>query len=127
MGQNEKDYVKVRGVPGALLLPSREFKFKVFHGNHVITIPRSGAYTDIDSLFFTEKDGEFHFLEDDTLFLPALSKVLFACKKYPSLRDNQAFVIIGISFTDDEIEIIGNLIEFLEVGDEDDLPELSEG
>jgi hypothetical protein len=52
---------------------------------------------------------------------------LFACKKYPSLRDNQAFVIIGITFTDDEIEVIGNLIEFLEIGDEDDLPELSEG
>ena len=126
MGQDEKDFVKVKGVPGALLLPSREFKFKVYHGNHVITIPRSGAYTDIDSLFFTEKDGDFHFLEDDTLFLPALSKVLFASKKYPSLRENQAFVIIGIKFSENEIDVIGNLIEFLEVGDEDDLSELSE-
>jgi len=127
MGQDTVNYVKVKGVPGALLLPSREFKFKVYHGNHIITIPRSGAYTDIDSLFFTEKDGSFYFMEEDTLFLPALSKVLFACKKYPSLRDNQAFVIIGIKFTDDEIEIIGNLIEFLEVGEDDDLSELSEG
>lgn len=126
MGQDEKDYVKVKGVPGALLLPSREFKFKVYHGNHVITIPRKGAYTDIDPLFFTDKDGDFHFMEDDTLYLPALSKVLFACKKYPSLRDNQAFVILGIRITDDEIEVIGNLIEFMEVGDTDDMPELSE-
>lgn len=122
--KNEKSekYVKVKGVPGALLLPAREFKFKVFHGNFVITIPRKGLYKELDSTFFGDNDGEFHFLKDDTLYIPALTKVLFACKKYPDLEDNQAFVILAIKFVDDEkVDIIGNLIEFLEVGDENDL------
>jgi hypothetical protein len=125
MGQ---EYTKVKGVPGALLLPSREFKFKVFHGNHVITIPRRGHFKDLDATFFSEKDGEFHFLENDVLYLPSLSKVLFACSKYPDLEDNQAFVIIGIKFIDDDkMEVVGNLIEFLEVGDDgDDMSELQE-
>jgi hypothetical protein len=116
----DKDYVKVNGVPGTMLLPAREYKFKVFHGNVVITIPRKGAYIDLDPDFFTDKDGSFHFLEKDTFFLPSLTKVLFACNKYPDLKDNQAFVIVGLRVVDDVvIEIIGNVIEFLEVGDDD--------
>ena len=113
------EYVKVLGVPSALLLPAREFKFKVYHGNHVISIPRKGAYVELDPENFTEKDGDFHFLREDTFYLPALTKVLFACNKYPDLKDNQAFVIVGLKIIDEEtIELIGNLIEFLEVGDE---------
>ena len=122
----DKESVKVLGVPGALLLPAREFKFKVYQGNHVISIPRKGEYKDLDPECFTDKDGEFHFLREDTFYLPALTKVLFACNKYPNLNDNQAFVLVGIKIVDeDTIELIGNLIEFLEVGDEnDDMSEL---
>ena len=120
-----REYTKVKGVPGALLLPSREYKFKVYHGNHVITVPRKGYFKDLDSTFFSEKDGEFHFLKSDILYMPSLSKVLFACSKYPALNNNQAFVIIGIRFVDeDKMEVIGNVIEFMEVGEEDDLSEL---
>ena len=48
--------------------------------------------------------------------MPSIVKVLFACKKYPDLNDNQMFVILAFKFRDDEIDIIGQVIEFIKKG-----------
>ena len=119
--KNEKDenLVKVIGTPTMMLLPARNYKFKVYQKDYSIKIPRKGAYKDFDDKLFSEKDGEFDILRYDkdsssySLYMPSISKVLFAASQYPDLKDNQAFTPLVILIKEDEIEIIGNIIEML--------------
>jgi len=117
--EKDESLVKVVGTPTMMLLPARNYRFKVYQKDHSIKIPRKGAYKDFDGEVFSEKDGEFDILRHDedsnsrTLHLPSISKVLFAASKYPDLKDNQAFVPLVMLVREDEIEIVGNIIEML--------------
>lgn len=117
---------EVIGLPSAILLPARRYRFKSATGHHVIEIPKSGNYKDIDPEFFSDKDGAFDFGKDETVFIPAINRVLFACKKYPELKANQAFALLAIKVKEDTVEIIGNLVEFLEAGDDNGMSEVPE-
>jgi hypothetical protein len=125
--KDEELEVKVIGLPSAILLPARRYKFKPEVKHHKIKIPRKGTYKDIDPEAFTEKDGAFDFGKDDTIFMQAVNKVLFATKKYPDLLENQAFALLGLKLMKRSLEIIGTVIEFLEVEDGDGMSEMSEG
>ena len=104
------------GTPTMVLLPARNYRFKVSKNEYKIVIPRSGKYVDIDPSFFNEADGYFRLYDDDNevMYLPAISKVLFATKTYPNLDINQLFAPIAISFTDTEVTIIGQVVEMLQ-------------
>jgi len=108
------------GTPTALMLPARNYKFKVNTDTHTMKVPKSGDYVDLDSDLFTKKDGNFDFLqynEEDnsyTIFIPALSKVLFGTHQYPDMKDSEAFTPIAITIKGDEVEIVGNLIEMVQ-------------
>lgn len=110
-------FKKVNGTPTMMLLPARNYGFKVYDNNYSIIIPRKGTYKDLDAAFFKEEDGEFDILsrkdgaEEDILFMPSLSKVMFATAKYPKLENGQAFVPTVILFRKDEVELIGNIIQ----------------
>jgi hypothetical protein len=102
------------GVPSMLLLPARHYSFKVANPGVKIVVPRSGKYADLAPEVFDESDGEFELLNSDgVLYLPAISKVLFAKSLYPDLTDTQLFVPISIKFSDDEVEIIGQILELV--------------
>lgn len=109
----------VIGTPTMLLLPSRNYKFKVFEKGYSIKVPKKGTYVGIDPKGYTEEDGEFDLLQYSekeqahVLYLPALSKVLFATNQYPDMKDTHAFIPIALVFRDDEVEILGNLIEMV--------------
>ncbi len=115
----DTEFKKVVGTPTLMLLPARNYTFKVFEGDHSITIPRKGKYVDLDNKLFTEADGEFNIMNHvdeesgSVLFMPSLSKVLFATAKYPNLEDDQAFIPIAIVIREDEVEIVGNIIQML--------------
>lgn len=106
------------GTPTAMLLPARNYKFRVFDDNYSITVPRKGVYAELDGAF-SEDDGKFNLLEynkedrSHVLYIPALSKILFATSQYPDLADNQAFTPIAIIFRRNEVEIVGNIIEMV--------------
>ena len=108
------------GTPTALLLPARNYKFKVFPETHTMTVPKEGKYVDLDGKLFAKKDGDFDFLQYSkkdksyTIFIPALSKVLFGTNQYPDMKDSQAFTPISITVKGDEVEILGNLIEMVQ-------------
>lgn len=112
-------FKKVVGTPTMMLLPARNYVFKVFEQDHSITIPRKGKYVDFDSKLFTEEDGEFNIMDyvsektGQVLFVPSLSKILFATSRYPDLQDDQAFLPVVILIHDEEVEIIGNIIQML--------------
>lgn len=111
--------IHVTGTPTTLLLPARNYKFKVFTKEFSIPLPRKGSYTDLDDKMFSEKDGEFEFLyydEEDgsyTVLLPELSKVLFATQQYPAMSNGQAFAPLALIIKEDTVELIGNLIEMV--------------
>lgn len=109
--------LKVIGTPTMMLLPARNYKFRVYSKDHTIIIPRRGVYKDLDEKAYTEEDGEFDLLKDDILYMPSISKVLFATSQYPNLKDNQAFIPVAIVVEKDQIQIIGNVIEMLREGE----------
>lgn len=103
------------GTPTMVLLPARNYKFMVTEEEFVITIPKKGSYHDIDPDFFSEDEGEFNLYDgrSKVMFIPAISKVLFAAKKYPSLEANQLFAPIALKFKKDKVDIIGQVITML--------------
>lgn len=105
-----------QGTPTMILLPARQYKFKVSKKEYKITIPRKGLYSDLDSKFFSEKDGEFMLLnsKNNILYLPAISKVLLATGKYPDLETHQFFAPIALVFKSDSVEIIGQIGEMFQ-------------
>lgn len=115
--KKSKDVVDVVGTPTAILLPARNYKFKVFADNYSIVLPRKGKYTDLDDKLFSEKDGEFDFLQYDEenesfmVFFPILSRLLFGTSQYPDLKEGQAFAPLGLIIKEDSVELIGNIIE----------------
>lgn len=116
----EVQFSKVLGTPTATLLPARNYKFKVYQEDYTITIPRKGKYVDLDPDMFSEDDGEFNFMSYDnskkqhTIYIPALSKILFATTQYPKMEDTQAFTPIALVIKKDTVDIVGNLIEMID-------------
>jgi len=107
------------GTPTLILLPAANYLFKVHEKEHKITIPRAGIYNELDPEMYKEEDGEFMLLDEKSkvMYMPAISKVLFATKKYPKLKPNQLFAPLAFVFKKDEVDIIGQIVEMLEPGD----------
>ena len=103
------------GTPTMVLLPARNYYFQVT-GQHKITLPRKGTYAELEPGYFSESDGEFNLLdsENSIMYLPAISKVLFATKQYPNLKPNQLFAPIAVKYEEEEVHIYGQLVEMLD-------------
>lgn len=102
------------GTPSMALLPSRHYSFKVTEKRYKITIPRKGTYHEIEPTYFAKEDGQFNLLDEESnvMYLPAISKVLFATKQYPELQSNQLFVPIALKFNKDTVDVYGQVLEF---------------
>jgi hypothetical protein len=107
----------VVGTPTLMILPARNYKFRVYDKEFSVTIPRKGKYVDLDSEMFTEEDGDFNIMQysrkdkAQVVYLPDLSRVMFATSQYPDLKDTQAFTPIALVIKKDTVEIVGNIIE----------------
>lgn len=105
----------MRGTPPAVLLPARNYLFKVLSDHYVIDIPRRGKYSELAPDFFKEEDGEFDILSDSgVIYTPSITKVLFATNKYPDLEFNQLFVPHTFKVEEDKVIIVGQVIELLQ-------------
>ncbi|HLD90900.1 MAG TPA: hypothetical protein VI911_07810 [Patescibacteria group bacterium] len=102
------------GTPTIALLPARNYYFKVY-GKHKITIPRKGSYYELAPDFFSESDGEFNLLDEKNavMYLPAISKVLFATAQYPDLKEGELFAPIALKFNESTVDIYGQIISML--------------
>jgi hypothetical protein len=103
------------GTPSMVLMPSRNYAFKLSKDVYVITIPRRGTYHELEPGFFSEEDGEFELYNEKKgiMYLPAISKVLFANKKYPKLEDHQLFAPLSLVFKKDVVEISGYVVDMI--------------
>ena len=102
------------GLPTMCLLPLNKTRFKTI-GSLNITITRRGVYNEIAPEIFDKDSGEFDLLTNDTIYLPSITKVLLAEKKYPSLKANQIFSPFGFVFDDETVSIEGMVLEILNV------------
>ena len=109
-----KKKIKNAGLLSMTLMPAKSNIFLADDKMYLITIPRKGKYKDIDPDFFDENAGSFDILNDkNIIFLPDITKVLFATKQYPDLKENQLFVPISLKFKKTKIDIIGQVIELI--------------
>ena len=115
--EQEVEFQDVVGTPTSMLLPARNYKFKVQNQEYSIVIPRKGKYVELDSEMFSDDDGEFNVMQYSRkdkahiVSLPDISRILFATSKYPDLKDTQAFTPIALVIKTDTVEITGNVIE----------------
>lgn len=109
----------VVGTPTLMMLPARNYKFRVSDQEFTVTVPRQGKYVDLDNELFDEEDGEFNLMQNSkkdnaqVVYLPALTKILFATAQYPDLEDTQAFTPIALVIKKDKVDIVGKLIEMV--------------
>lgn len=107
------DYVS--GVPTMLMLPARNYKFKVVLEECEIRIPRSDIYKNLAPDFFDESAGGFNILDGNIFYFPSITKVLFAICKYPDLKSNQVFAPIAAIIEEEEVIIMGQVLEFVDL------------
>ncbi len=105
----------IQGTPSMVLLPARNYIFRVSNENYVIEIPRKGSYAEVAPEIFDKDDGEFNIHDEQSgiLYMPSITKVLFATSKYPDLKSTELFVPYLIKFTEDTVTIVGSVIEIL--------------
>jgi hypothetical protein len=103
------------GTPTMAFFPARNYHFKVIKNKHTVTIPRSGDYHKLAPDVFPKNEGSFMLYDEENsvMYLPAISKVLFAVEKYPDLKSNQLFMPIVLMFNEDTVDVIGQVIEML--------------
>ena len=103
------------GTPTMVMFPAKNFFFRVSKNEHKITIPRKGNYSAIAPEIFTEQDGDFTVYDEENavMYLPAITKILFAVGKYPDLKDNQLFAPIALLLNEETVDVIGQVIEIL--------------
>ena len=103
------------GTPTMVMFPARNFYFKVSKTEHEIVIPRKGNYHELAPEVFTEEDGDFMVQDEENavMYLPAITKILFAVNKYPALEHNQLFAPIALVLDEDVVRIVGQVVEML--------------
>lgn len=121
----------MQGTPPMVLLPAKNYTFKVSEDNYVIVIPRKGKYSELAPEIFDEEAGEFDIMEKDVLYTPSITKVLFATSKYPDLKFNQFFAPYGIRVEEESVTIVGQIIDMMlikkEEGEDDGESESGQG
>lgn len=110
----------VKGVPSMGLMPAVDYMFKVNDKRYVIEIPRKGSYNELAPEIFSVEDGEFNIYDESkkTLYLPSITKVLFATGKYPELASNQLFVPYAIKMEDDKVVILAQVADMVTFSEE---------
>ncbi len=98
----------VQGLPSASFLPLNRYKFKRLTGLASVSLPIRGTYLE-GSL-----DGEFDICPSPGVVLfGTLTQVMMAFGKYPTLSENQRFVMAGIELDGDNIVVTGRVVEML--------------
>lgn len=106
------------GTPSLVMLPARNYYYKVVKEQHFIVIPRKGIYSELvgeDSKELFEVEGAFNIYDENSkiLYLPSITKVLFATKQYPDLPQNHLFIPVFLVFSDEDVTVVGQVVEML--------------
>jgi hypothetical protein len=105
----------IKGTPPMLMLPAKNYVFKDNSKIFEITLPIKGSYHDLDPTFFPEDAGNFNVFDEEagTIYLPVITKILFAISKYPELEFNQFFIILSLQLKDEEIILKAQVLDMM--------------
>jgi hypothetical protein len=111
----EKKGQMVEGTPNMVLMPSKRYQFLVLDAEHKITVPRKGKYHELAPEIFEEEEGAFNILDEENgvLYIPSITKVLFATNQYPDLEPLQLFAPTYFLINEDTVDIVGQVIEII--------------
>lgn len=105
----EKDVVV--GTPPMVMLPAGQYKYTVDKQYYKINIPKRIKVEPKEGEEVKEEQFlEFSF-DNENIFLPLLTRMMFLASRYPDLKENQMFVPVSIAIVEDEVEIVGQLVE----------------
>lgn len=108
-----------KGLPSMLMLSAVDYAFSSDSIIHTIELPIRGKYSEVGTSAFIETDDFELFNEESrSIDLPAVTKVMLACSKYPDLLSNQAFIPISIAICDNVLRIKGQVLSFVKVGED---------
>lgn len=107
------------GIPTLSLLPLANTQFKVVNSLKIV-VPRKGNYHEMQPKVFEKEHGDYNLLDNDTLYLPAITKVLLATNNYPKLAGNQLFAPFSLEFEKDTVVIKGSILEIMKVQETSD-------
>ena len=109
----EDKYIK--GTPSMIMLPAKNYVFKINEEHYEIRLPMKGNYHDLAPDFFPEDAGEFNIFDEEhkLIFLSSINKVLFATKQYPDMKFNQFFIPSILKFEKDEVILIGQVMDMM--------------
>jgi hypothetical protein len=119
-GKISNKYEECVGTPTAIMLPIQNYKYKEFTDQIAITMPRRGNLKEMAPNYPIEQDADFDFLQYDeeqkkyVISLTTISQVLFATAQYPELKKSQAFVPGLLIIGEDDVVVIGKLIEMVQ-------------
>lgn len=95
------------GVPSATFGPAKPRKFKELTGLTELAIPVRGSYPEDFG-----KEGTYDICPEEGVFLfGLLTEALLAHSVYPSLEDDQLYVISGIDLKDNVLTVVGRVVE----------------
>jgi hypothetical protein len=110
---------EVTGVaPGFLLLPAREYKWKL-KKKIEIRIPIRGKISELldenaqENLKIHLED-DFDLKDAGIFYLWQVTGVLFASSQYPQLADNEVLNVVAIETTGEELVLYGEIIQSVE-------------
>lgn len=103
------------GTPPMLMLPASNYTCKIDENHYIIELPRTGSYHDLAPEIFDAEAGEFNVFDEKTktLYLPSITKLLFATSKYPKLNYNQFFIPYVVRFEEEKVVIVGQIISMV--------------
>lgn len=109
----------MKGTPPMAMLPAKDYFFKVNSEGFEARMPRRGNYHALAPDFFSEDAGDFNIYDEKSkiLYLPSITKVLFAISKYPALDPDQFLIPYIVKFEDDEVVLIGQIVTIVAVND----------
>ena len=117
--------VIIKGQPGMVILPARNYTMKTVISSHTFSIPILGKFSELypDFSELVNKSPEtdvfetvFYVDDKNCVASVAVVEVLFAAKEYPELADNQVFSI-GSTIIDRKnnvLHITGAVLEIVD-------------
>ena len=103
------------GTPAPMFMPAANHKFKDIVGMVEVVVPLRGEYPE-----GLPVSGPFDIApEEGVLLFGTMVQVMFAFKLYPALEPKQRFVISGMEQQEEELVIVGRIVEFVEDEEEE--------
>jgi len=105
----------IKGTPPMVLLPAKNYVFKLNDGYFEIELPIKGTYYELDPDFFSEDSGSFVIFDEANKIvdLAVITKVLFAVSKYPDMKFNQFLVLYTVKFEENTAILTGQILDMM--------------